>query len=152
MKNLLKYILSLFIISLLTASILTKVSALDIPTVPETPNKPHPPTVPETPDKPHPPTVPAVPTTPSGEQPTSTTQPGQPTATPQPGIGGPAPTSESKPGDGNGGNGGGGEQVQGQVQGLAAASGDLTYELGLMVVGLIISSFGIKNILAKKLS
>lgn len=154
MNNITKSILSFIVIGLLSFFVLTNISlALDVPTAPTAPDKPHPTSPPTAPDKPHStsppgvPTVPPVPTTPSGEQPIATTVPGQPTATPQPAIGGPNPTQTPEEGKENGDGVGGG----GEVLGLSAASGDNTEEIALMITGLIIASYGFKGVVSKKL-
>lgn len=149
MNTLKKYTLSFIVISLLSFSLLTKTStALDIPGVPSVPNKPHPPTVPAVPDKPEAPGVPTTPPLPTsgGQNPTST-PPAQVNPTTPPPVGGLQPTQPPEEDEGENGNG-----VGGQVLGISAASGDLTEEIGLMVIGLVIASFGVKNLVAKKLS
>lgn len=144
MNTLKKYTLSFIIISLLLFLVLPKVSsALDIPDVPS---------VPEVPDKPHAPGVPTTPPLPNGNGGGATsTPPAQPTSSPSPenGRGGPQPTQPPEEDKDGGENGNG---VGGQVLGISAASGDLTQEIGLMVLGLFIASFGVKNIVSKKLS
>lgn len=149
MKNLLKYILSLTIISLLTFSVLTKVS-LAIPSVPTAPKAPD---VPEVPGKPHPPTKPPVPTLPGEKaEPTATPKPGvspavgpdgiitTPTPTPAIGIGGPLEEEEEEAEEGK----------PGEVLGLPAASSSFAAgELITMIAGLIISSFGFRKLTFK---
>lgn len=159
MNKFTKFILSTIIIGFLSISVLTKGSyALDVPSVPNVPDKPHPESPPDVPDKPHPDDPPVVPTI-----------PGVPS---QNGGNGTTPTPTTKPadhdnGNGNGGNGGdsgiggtsndggsgsdSGGQGGAEVLGLSKTSGDLKDEMILMTFGLIIASFGFKGLVSKKI-
>ncbi|MBI2029708.1 hypothetical protein HYT02_04785 [Candidatus Gottesmanbacteria bacterium] len=153
MNKLTKYILPTIIIGLISLFVLTNVSlAIDVPTAPTVPDKPHPTSPPTAPDKPHPTSPPSVPTVP----PITTSPDGKASSTPT-----------TKPGDGEmgGGNGGGGiggpsgdggaGGVSGNggagVQALPAASGENTDEIILMTIGLLIVAYDFKKVISKKL-
>ncbi len=160
MKNLPKYILSNIIISLLFISSFPKIT-LAVPSVPTVPpvsqNNSTVPTAPQPPTKSEPPTLPPVPTTPG-------TCCGQLTPTSQPQVNPTTPSGGQQPENSvNGGSevatggesaGEQGESVAtGQVLGLSqTSSGNKTNELAMMIIGLFIASFGVRNVIAKKLS
>lgn len=155
MNKLFNFILSFIIISLFSL-ILNNNFLFALPSVP---------TLPQTPNQFEVPTNPPVPTTPNAptlfpccETPTPS-QPGQqPTSTPtQPGAGGNGGGGAGGPSGDGGGQGGttsAGETqgVGGQVSGLSTTAGNLTTEIALMLVGLVIASFGVRNVVSKKIS